>query len=375
MHQKTHHIPILAGFEIQPSPNYQPVLDRAVAEDMAHALAADLAKCLHEALDGMLVVGGLVVEPASLLRPGFGVWTALSQLAKPVLTEQGLTTSILAIGAHDGQMPDDRLQPHQTQLMGRFVVLPMLLITDVETGPVVEKKLESELFESGSINPPARALLAEHAGLESVHGQLLTRNDLMALQRVQLDTAGLSGFWEVVETLLLDGEKAHDFSLPGDLVAHWQATEKELAIDFLTFNQWASQHANSAEQPALDQAYGVWVRAYRTLLAMIGAHGVAWKLSLQASAAFDEERACVIESIPTPQEAIDGMATLTEHADPRLGLIAWTWTEPGRQIHLYPIEARAIEAIKKDFAQHPLASIAQPRRLCYNEATLELTGV
>ena len=375
MHQKTHHIPILAGFEIQPSPNYQPMLDRAVAQEMAQALAADLAKCLPETLDGMLVVGGLVAEPATLLRPGFGAWTALSQLAKPVLTEQGLSTSILAIGAHEGQMPDDRLQPQQTRLMGQFVVLPMLLITDEEIGPDLEKKLESELFESGSINPPARALLAEHAHLESVHGQLLTRNDLMALQRVQLDSAGLSGFWEVVETLLLDAGKSHDFSLPGDLSAHWQADEKQLAIDFLTFNQWAAKHAQAIEQTPLDQAYGVWVRAYRTLLAVVEAHGVAWNLSLEASAAFDEERACVIESVPTAQEIIDELATLTEHADPQLGLIAWTWTEPGRQIHLYPIEARAIEAIKKDFAQHPLASIARPGKLCYNESTLELTGV
>lgn len=375
MHQKTHHIPILAGFEIQPSPSYQPILDRRVAEEMAQALAADLAKCLPESLDGMLVVGGLVVEPASLLRPGFRAWTALSQLAKPVLTEQGLSTSILAIGAHEGQMPDDRLQPPHAQLMSQFVVLPMLLITDDATGPRLEKKLESELFESGSINPPARALLAEHAGLDSVHGQLLTRNDLMALQRVQLDTAGLSRFWDVIETLLLDGDQTHHFSLPGDLTARWQAAEKQLAIDFLTFNQWVVSHADSAAQMEPDQAYGLWIRAYRTLLAVAGAHGIGWTLSLQDSAAFDQERACVIESIPTPQDRIDGMATLTEHADSNLGLIAWTWTEPGRQIHLYPIEARAIEAIKKDFQQHPLASISRPGKLCYNEATLELTGV
>lgn len=375
MHQKTHHIPILAGFEIQPSPDYQPLLDRAAAQDMAHALAADLARLLPETLDGMLVVGGLVVEPASLLRPGFDAWVALSQLAKPILTEQGLNASVMAIGAHNGQMPDDRLQPKHAQLMGQFVVLPMLLITDDASGPALEKKLEAELFESGSINPPARALLAEHARLDSVHGQLLTRNDLLALQRVQLDTAGLSGFWDVIETLLLDGDNDQDLRLPAGVQAHWKARDRVLAIEFLTFNQWAADRGDEPDQTPLHTGYGLWTRAYRTLLAILESHGIDWVLALQASAVFDEQRACVIESIPTPQEAIDRMAALTEHADPSLGLIAWTWTEPGRLIHLYPIEARAIAAIKKDFLQRPMASIARPGKLCYNDDTLQLTGV
>ncbi len=375
MHQPTHHIPILAGFEIQPSPDYQPLLDRVAAQDMAQALAADLGRLLPETLDGMLVAGGLVVEPASVLRPGFDVWRALSQLAKPVLTEQGLSASVMAIGAHNGQMPDDRLQPPPARLMGQFVVLPMLLITDEASGPALEKKLEAELFESGSINPPARALLAEHARLDSVHGQLLTRNDLMALQRVQLDTAGLSGFWDVVEAILLDGDKDHDLNLPGGVDAHWQANERKLAIEFLTFNQWAAKHGDGHDQTPLETSYGVWVRAYRTLLAVLEGHGIQWVLALQSSAVFDEQRACVIESIPTPQESLDGMATLTEHTDPALGLIAWTWVEPGRMIHLYPIEARAIAAIKKDFQQHPMASIARPGKLCYNDQTHQLIGV
>lgn len=375
MYQKTHHIPILAGFEIEPSPDYQPLLDRAAAQDMAHALAADLARLLPETLDGMLVVGGLVVEPASLLRPGFDAWTALSHLAKPILTEQGLNASVMAIGAHDGQMPDDRLQPNHAQLMGQFVVLPMLLITDEASGPALEKKLEAELFESGSINPPARALLAEHARLDSVHGQLLTRNDLLALQRVQLDTAGLSGFWSVIETILLDGGHDHRLSLPADVSVCWKARDQVLEIEFLTFNQWAADHAKDADEMPLHSGYGLWVRAYRTLLAIVESHGIGWVLVLQPGAVFDEQRACVIESIPTPQEAIDRMATLTEHADPSLGLIAWTWAEPGRLIHLYPIEAKAIGAIKKDFQQHPLATIARPGKLCYNDDTLQLTGV
>jgi len=378
MHQATHIIPIVAGFEIVPSTDYQPTLDRAATEAMAKALADDLAGQLPEDIDSLLVVGGLVVEPNQLLRPGFLVWQALDQLAKPIVRDQGLHSGILAIGSHNGQMPDDRLQPSQYTIMGQFVCVPMLLVVDRDQGPELEARLEADLFETGSINPPARALLAEHARLDSVHGQLLTRNDLLALQRVQLDSAGLSGFWDVIEAVLIAPDQDHHLQLPANLKVQWHAKTQQADLEFLTLSQWIAAHPNAASDPL--EEYGQWLRAYRTTQAFLDGHGIVWQASIGPSATWDEQRACVLESSPLPSIGssdadASGFATLTEHIDPNLGLVAWTLIDDDRMIHLYPIKAQAIEAIKRDFSTRGITDILRAKGLCYNDSTKQLTAL
>lgn len=372
MHQKTHVIPIVAGFEIIPSADYQPTLDKSAAEAMAHALASDLARQLPPDLETLLVVAGLVVEPNQLLRPNFGTWLALDQLAKPVIRDQGLYSGVLAIGAHRGQLPDQRLQPIHYTLMGQFVCIPMLLVIDAEHGIEVEAKLEASLFESGSINPPARALLSQHAHLESVHGQLLTRNDLLALQRVQLDSAGLGGFWDVIEAVLLSPDQDQSIHLPANLQAHWQAKAGCLYIEFLTFSQWVKRHGDKLSDWAV--AYGHWLRAYRTTQALIDSHGIQWQVRLTDSATLDDRRACVIESSALNSTDRSSLASLTEHMDPGLGLVAWTLIDDDRMIHLYPIEAQGIAAIRRDFFERGIHDIIRAEGLCYNDSLKQLSA-
>lgn len=372
MHQKTHVIPIVAGFEIIPSDQYRPTLDKAACEAIAHALASDLARQLPGDVDTLLVVGGLVVEPNQLLRPHFDVWQALDQLSKPVIRDQGPSSGVLAIGAHLGQMPDDRLQPTQYSLLGQFVCIPILLVVDAEVGLVLEAKLEEALFESGSINPPARAALAEHARLDSVHGQLLTRNDLLALQRVQLDSVGLGAFWDVIEAVLISPDQDHSIHLPADLQIHWDANSQEAEFDFLTFSQWVKAHGTSEADWAT--GYGQWLRAYRTTQALINSHGIAWRVRPAQGVTLDDRRACVIETSDLILPDAASRAHLTEHMDPMLGLVAWTLIEDDRMIHLYPIEPQAISAIQQDFSARGLHDLAQAEGLCYNESLQQLSA-
>jgi|GEM_PF-1137003 len=393
MHQPVYHIRILAGFEIVPTDDVRRTLDRSHAQAMAEALASDLAKQLPETSETVLVVGGVIVEPDQLLQPHFPIYQALEQLAKPVIRDQGLHSSVMAIGAHANQMPDDRLQPSRHTLMGQMIAIPMVIITDMDDGPTIEQSLETALFESGSINPPARAALAESARLDSVHGQLLTVNDLMALQRVQLDAAGLSGFWEVIETVLLAGDEPHSFELPGHVTCQWRDDQAHLAIDFMTFDHWARTHTDSAARhgqaptaaehrslhQAPDSGYGLWVRGYRTLLALIQNHAIAWTLNLPDSAVLDERHQSVIE----PAHTSGHQATppphhgphLTEHVDPTLGLLAWTLVEEGRAHHLYPTSPEAIGPMQTDFDQRQIQSIERSDGLCYNPQTVTLQSL
>jgi len=371
MYQKTHHIPILAGFEIKPDPQFRPILDKQAVESIAHALATDLARCLPTESPSLLVVGGVVAEPSQLLQPGLGVWLALEQLSKPVIRDQGLHSGVLAIGAHQGLMPDDRLNLDHGHVTGQFMCVPMLLVTSVEDGPSVEAHLETHLFEFGSINPPARAALSEHANLESIHGQLLTLNDLMALQRVQLDAAGLSGFWDVIEIALLHSEHAHDLKLPGQLTAQWSGSDRMLLIDFLTLDQWLATSTSNLESVS---SYLLWLRAYRTLTVLADSHNISWTVTTHPPSVIDESRQCVIETSVVPSEIVNQMANLTQHMDPSIGLVAWSLIEDGRLIHLYPMTVESIKQLQEDFNQRDLSAKTSPT-LCYNLDFNALVGL
>lgn len=370
MHLKTHHIPILAGFEIVPTSDFKPILNRDQIEHLADALARDLAGCLPDDITSLLVCGGVIVEPAQLLQPGFGMWEALSQLAKPIVRDKGLHSGVLAIGAHGNALPDDRLQPKHHVLDGQFVCIPMLLITEEAVGRRVEDHLETVLFESGSINPPARALLAEYAHLDSVHGQFLTRNDLLALQRLQLDAADLSGFWDAVEVALLRPDEDQPISLPGQLSAQWSSTLQKFEIHFYTFDQWMAE--SDASDPEQVMSYLLWLRAFRTLTALIDNHEIPWGVVTQANAIFDETRQCVIETTNTSQ--VNAEQNLTQHEAPAVGLVAWTLIEDGAMIHLFPVSTRAIQQMTRDFSQRGLSAEISVS-LCYNEDTGKLTSI
>lgn len=371
MHQRTHHIPILAGFEILPNPAYQPTLSKRATETLAEALAQDLSRRLPFDASILLVVGGVVLEPNQLLRPGFLVWQALEHLSKPVIRDHGLHSGVLAIGAHHGTLPDERLNPTIQPLMGQFACIPMLLITTLEDGPAIEAHLESQLFESGSINPPARAALSEHTKLESVHGQLLTRNDLMALQRVQLDAADLSGFWDVIEIALIHGDVTQDISLPGELHACWCAEKKILEIHFLTLDQWLFDDEDLATRI---QRYAIWLRAYRTLIALIESHHIPWRVIPSGGAVVDDNEQYLIETSSLPSNRTSKMETLTQQHDPSVGVVAWSWVEDGRLINLYPLTQAAIVRLTKDFAQRGLES-KKADSLCYNAELRILMGL
>lgn len=324
MSTDVHDIRLAAGFEIPGGSAAARTLSRQQAEQLAAALAADLARTVPGVDQAMLVVAGSLFEPAELLRPGLPAWSALTDLATPIVREQGLSPRLLAIGSHEGRLPDRRLAPQPEPVQGQFVVLALLLVCDSEDGPALETALEAELFERGSIDPPARALLHQALGLESIHGQLLTATDLLALQHVQMDAAGLGGFWPVVEHAVLAPDEASEFELAAGLQARWVADEQRLTIEFLPFDTFTGTPA----------AYLLWLRALRTLTALADAHGLAWQPVAADDCQIDAAGRLVTHAAG-PCRAADGV---TEHRDPEAGLIAWSVVDAGQLTHVYPLD-------------------------------------
>ncbi len=346
-----HDIRLLAGFEIVPDTLHERVLSREQVSQLAEALAADLARAVPAVDQSILVVAGSLLEPAEMLRPGLPVWAAMADLAGPAKREQDAAARILAVGAHQGRLPDRRLLPPARQPLGQFIGIPLLLTVNDQAGPALEQSLETTLFDQGSVAPPARALLEQYTGAESVHGQLLTLNDLLALQHVQMDAAGLSAFWPVVEQVLLAPDADADFSLPTGLVARWNAATQQLEIGFIIFDRF--------DQPP--ENYPLWQRAFRTLTGLADAHGLKWLVHCDPDLALDrDQQALTHDAGGTSLE--DG---LTEQSDPMVGLIAWTIVESGRLRHVYPLTQAAVAAVGAELKTRHAAHAQRPNRLCH----------
>lgn len=346
MNNALHHIRLLAGFEIQPGSGGQRQLDRAACEKLAANLAADLARVEPEASSAMLVVAGSLLEPAELLRPGWPAWQALGDLARPVIRDHGANGQLLAIGAHGGRLPDARLRSPQQPPAGQFLAIPILLISE-DNLDRLRSRLEEKLFESGGIHPPAKATLAGATSINFVHGQLLTLNDLIALEHVQMDTAGLGAFWPVVEHILLAPDDAVEFDLPASLQARWQREANAVSLNFQSLDQMG----------ATADDYALWVRAFRSLGVLLSAYGIAWQV--ESELRLDEGGGFVIES-GGPCDAGDG---LTEHSHPDCGLIAWTRVENGQQANLYPLSSPGMHALAAQFSElglKPLRAMLEP---------------
>ncbi len=340
MNENVHHIRLLAGLEIQPGKQPRRTLDRHRAEQLAGHLAADLHRVVPGVERGMLVLGACLFEPFELIRPGFPAWLALDELAESTLRERGFEPRVMAIGSHKERMPHAGLQPPSDAPQGQFLALPMTLICSDEEAEALEQKLEDALFERGNIDPPARALLAETAGLDSVHGQLLTLADMIALQHVQLDGVGLGGFWPVVERILVEDGHSHDHELPAGLTASWDAQTRRVELPFTSFDQFDGGPDD----------YALWLRALRTMTALLDSHGIDWRARPDEPVVFDPDYGAMIESAGSAHHP-EGI-TVHHHDD--IGLVAWTVVEDGRMMHIYPLQPESASRVMRDLTARGL---------------------
>ncbi|MFO7562909.1 MAG: hypothetical protein R6X02_09735, partial [Enhygromyxa sp.] len=112
---------------------------------------------------------------------------------------------------------------------------------------------------------------------------------------------------EVGTYLLLADTTNHDFDLPAGLEAHWQSGKKRIDVQFVGHDQAAGS----------DIDYVLWTRAFRTLAAMLDAHGVAWQAQAREPVTFDRAQQMMIETAGETGHP-DG---LTVHRHPDLGLV------------------------------------------------------
>ncbi len=335
MSQPLHHTRLLLGLEIRgPETISQRMLPRARAEALGHAVAADLARVVPDATASLLSLAATLLDLTDLLRPGLPAHRALEQMAEAAMNQQGFEPRILSIGAGGGRMPDAALMPRSQRPQGQFLLMPLLLSAPPQVGQKLETLCEQKLFEHGGLGPPALEILGQETGLEAVHGQLLTLFDLLAMQRVQLEGAGLDAPARLLEAVVTGPENPAEETTAEGLHMRWDPEEAAVELEFIEPSAWAARHGQGLRH------YEFWLKAARQVPALLAAHGLASRWQHPEARKRSHGQAHWLE-IEDPEPARG--PGLTRHAYPELGAVAFTLSDGRRQTHYHPLDRAGLE--------------------------------
>ena len=195
-------LPLALALELSPGTTSTALtLNRDQSAELAALIATDLYQLLPTANKARLSVVGALFDMVELLRPGFMVWDALSELARRV--PRGRLENVVAFGHHEGRMPMPVLEPDARHANGAMRLLPLSLLAPVACAPTLGSQLEATLMAQGQAGTRSADFLMRSLGLRLEHARYLTRNDLLALGCVQYEHANLAGLWQLLETALL----------------------------------------------------------------------------------------------------------------------------------------------------------------------------
>ena len=187
------------------SPPRSDRLARAAAEAFGPHLGIDLQRLLPgvEALD--LIHAGAHYDPCELLRPGWPVHAALTELARGVPGVAG--GRVIGFGAHESRMPSPALEPDPALSGGPLRLLPFVLSGEGDGVAAAGRAMEEVLLETGMAGA-ATALAAQEAfGAQLEHVRYLSLHDLCAMIAMQYEHAGLGALWPLIEAALLTPER------------------------------------------------------------------------------------------------------------------------------------------------------------------------
>jgi len=358
MNDAFNHIRLVAGFEIRPpTGDCRFVLERDESQRLGGLVAEDLSRCVPDVTSGHLVTGPALLEPGQIISPAHAPWQAMARVAGlDANPEPSRDAGITSIGANVGQLAHAPLMPYWSPPRGLFVCLPILLAAEAAALGPLRSRLEQTLFETGGLRPPAMGTLAEITGLDPVHGQLMTRADLMALLKVQLAGAGLDPFWPPVEHALLEPQREARLALPGGLAADWNVAEGGWELEFVPLHLGRTDGGE----------YALWLRALRQTAALLEAHLVRWRATSRHASVEIEDQGRWARCDLGPADTGD-RGWMVEHPD--VGLVACTATINGRYRAYYPLDPAALDELRDalhacgvaDFDRSDDTGLLQPR--------------
>lgn len=324
-------------------------LSRDEADVLARHLADDLARLLPAANghagaeSASLLVLGALYDPAQLLQPGWPLYAQLAELAQQsrALDATG-EARVIAFGSHAGAMPLAALQPAPEAVPGALLLLPWTFSADAALANELGSRMETVFMTKGEAGPATADFLMRTLQLRLQHARYLTRHDLCALLCAQMEHAGFSALWQMLEHALLYPERSGEALTARGRVLRYEAGRVHCALP--DYASWLALAGAGVDPSERGVAYAGWLFELRQYAALCAAHALPLvfdgndgddALPLQALAPADralaparlyahEARGLGVVAISVAQAGPDGAPYLLARAWPldRAGLAA-----------------------------------------------------
>jgi len=346
------------------------VLGDSDAEQLLAHLAADLKALMPDIARCSLIAAGALYDQTQLLQPSYPLFTALENVSTDK-REERFSPKLVSVGARDGSMPVDSLQPNGRVPPGLLQLLPVIVQGPAEQIRELGQAMEYRFMEEGQLSAHSAAWLQTAFDVTINHVRLMTLTDLHAMLRMQLEHFGFLPLWELLDSAL-EGNGA--LSVNTGLGNRFELRNGAVHSDFQTFDFWASKGGGAeipAERGELSAAYADWTRETRQYLTTLEAHGLPLVFhDPQSGKAL--ESAYLSECSDRLPRA--GDAAVTEHSFADIGTVAITLVDDGRVRNLYPLQAAGLNTIHEELRRSMPAghTIAFPCDMLYDEEQRQL---
>ena len=369
---------ILVGIETDPTRYHgehasrPALLDRGAAEQVLAHIAADLTAMFPAINRCALSMAGALFDQTQVLRSKLPLYTALETLQQSGNPGSEFQPRLLSIGASEGQMPMQELQPFEEIPLGLLQALPLLVSGPAKDVDGLATEMEHRFLEQGQLSAHSAKGLETHFQISVSHARFMTLTDLNALLRLQLEHFGYLPLWELLDAAMTPPDGGLEVRTAAGHRFKWQ--NGVVHSFFESFDWWAT-YGCGADMPAPDQqlqsAYADWTREYRQYQTMLSAHGVP--VSQHLPGLEDAELSdsfLVEESTRSPGPTA---ATVTEHSADDLGIVAVTVVNGNRQMNFYPLQPSGLNDLHRFIRDQGFSGdIAYPGRICYHQGSRQL---
>lgn len=357
------HFPLLLAVELEAE--HRPERRTLTAEEVAglvDRVAVDLAKLVPGIEQLGLVVCASLLDPAQALRPGWPLFAELAlQYEHHARGREG--AHLVGLGTSAGRMVAPLLEPEPGLGVGALVVLPLLLIGAGDAIAAAAERLETVLEEEGLAGADTAWYLGRALSAKIEHARYLTLNDLCALTQLQLEHAGMSAGWAMLEAALHDSdEREVGQGDQGTPVCHLPSG---VYLGIATVDDVAGDHPEAtAEQRSA--AFVLRKLEERMLAALLSAHGLAPTLVRHGEVAILERQPRIDDEVLWVELAAmkgGADARIDEIALPELGTVALLLSERGA-------DGRVLCAVAYPCGRAGLRAARQRLRALAPEATV-----
>ena len=350
------------------------LLDRAAAEQVLAHISTDLTGMFPAISQCTLSMVGALFDQTQILRPQLPVYTALETLQQSGNPGGEFQPRLLSIGASNGQLPVQELQPFEHIPLGLLQILPLLISGPEQQVDELITDMELRFLEQGQLSAHSAKAIESHFLVSVNHARFMTITDLNAMLRLQLEHYGFLPLWELLDAAMTRRSDILDIETPGGLKFKWK--NGAVYSFFESFDWWATYGDGAALSSADQQlqiAYADWTREYRRYLTMLTAHGVQVSQHLPGLEDAELSDSFLLEESTMMVKASASAAPVTEHSADDLGIVAVTVVSGNRQMNFYPLQASGLNDIHQFIRENGFSGgIAYPGRICYQEDLRQL---